>query len=308
MNIRNLCFIFLLLLYSAQIFAAHTFPAHIILKTVNGQEIDIDSYKGNTPVYIKFWATWCMDCMKQMPHLEATQKKYKGKIKIIAVNLGVNDDQSSVSNVIKKFNLSMDVVIDKDGELAQKLNLIGTPYHVVVNRVGQVVYKGYVDTNPVDDALQKVLLENGKQSPNNAQKHSVITQSESINSDGLQAVYYFATWCDWYLKSSRPNMSQQCVRSQILINELSSKNKKIKWRGVATRLWTNEEDVRKYAHKFNVSYPLEIDTTNQEIFASRIRVFPTLVLLENGKEIYRTTAFDETEMCKSRTELCKQQG
>lgn len=103
-------------------------------------------------------------------------------------------------------------------------------------------------------------------------------------------------------------MSQQCVRSQILINELSVKNKKIKWRGVATRLWTNEEDVRKYAHKFNVSYPLEIDTTNQEIFASRIRVFPTLVLLENGKEIYRTTAFDETEMCKSRTELCKQQG
>lgn len=159
MNIRNLCFIFLLL-YSAQIFAAHTFPAHIILKTVNGQEIDIDSYKGNTPVYIKFWATWCRDCMKQMPHLEATQKKYKGKIKIIAVNLGVNDDQSSVSNVIKKFNLSMDVVIDKDGELAQKLNLIGTPYHVVVNRVGQVVYKGYVDTNPVDDAILPVTHQN----------------------------------------------------------------------------------------------------------------------------------------------------
>lgn len=304
MNLRNFYYFFLLL-FSLETFGAQTFPEHVMLETVNGTQIDVDSYKGNTPVYIKFWATWCRDCIKQMPHLEATKKKYKGKIKIIGVNLGVNDDKKSVAEVINKFKLSMDIVIDKDGELAQKLNLIGTPYHVVVDKSGQIAYKGYIDTNPVDEALQKVLLDNPKQTLHKAETHSVNAESKPGQPSGQQAIFYFATWCDWYLKSSRPSMSQKCVQSQKLVNELQAKNKAITWKGVATRLWTNEEDIRKYALRFNVSYSLEIDTSNQQIFDSQVRRFPTLVLLDNGKEVFRTSDFDETKLCKARMEFCK---
>lgn len=45
-----------------------------ILKTVDGEEIDLSQYYGKKPVYLKFWATWCVPCLQQMPGFEKTQQ------------------------------------------------------------------------------------------------------------------------------------------------------------------------------------------------------------------------------------------
>jgi len=48
-----------------------------VLRTVDGATIDLAKAYGRTPVYLKFWATWCVPCRQQMPGFEAEFEKYR---------------------------------------------------------------------------------------------------------------------------------------------------------------------------------------------------------------------------------------
>ncbi|MGB6355099.1 MAG: redoxin domain-containing protein, partial [Steroidobacteraceae bacterium] len=42
----------------------------LVLKTIDGETIDLGSLYGKKAVYLKFWATWCVPCRQQMPHFQ----------------------------------------------------------------------------------------------------------------------------------------------------------------------------------------------------------------------------------------------
>lgn len=43
-------------------------------------------FKGDCPVVVDFWATWCGPCMKLMPEMEKLAAKYKGRVTFLKVN------------------------------------------------------------------------------------------------------------------------------------------------------------------------------------------------------------------------------
>src|SRR5690554_5341021 len=53
-------------------------PIHLI----SGKSVSLAEYKGERPVYLKFWATWCQPCREQMPHFEHVQKKYGDEVEV----------------------------------------------------------------------------------------------------------------------------------------------------------------------------------------------------------------------------------
>lgn len=44
------------------------------------------SFKGNTPMIIDFYASWCGPCKRLEPILEELAQTYKGKVRIVKVN------------------------------------------------------------------------------------------------------------------------------------------------------------------------------------------------------------------------------
>src|SRR5690606_20083406 len=111
------------------------------LKTIDGQDIDLSESLGKKPIYLKFWATWCVPCNEQMPKLKNIYTKYSDKITIIAVNTGFNDTVISAKKYVKKKNLPMPVVVD-DGALAGIFKLKVTPMHLVIGRDGKIAHIG----------------------------------------------------------------------------------------------------------------------------------------------------------------------
>src|SRR5262245_53058230 len=63
----------------------------VSVRTVDGEVIDLGGLYGKKAVYLKFWATWCVPCRKQMPHFEETHRKAGSDLAVIAVNAGFND-------------------------------------------------------------------------------------------------------------------------------------------------------------------------------------------------------------------------
>ena len=263
---------------------------------LSGQTAKLSQYKGKKPVYLKFWATWCQSCRKEMPHLQHTFEKYGDDVQVIAINLGVNDDLKSVKAIQKEFGLSLPIAIDKSGQLSKAFNLIGTPFHVLLDKNANVVHKGHEATAELDEKIKLVA----------AGRPIALTEAlpeavgAPVNLDGIfkktTALFFVSTWCDWYLKDSRPSISANCVHAQNEVNNLYAKYPQVNWVGVVSRLWTGETELAEYKKKFSIQHPLTIDSTNTVFFNYGVKDYPTLILIDKGKEVFRTQRIDSNEL------------
>jgi len=63
------------------------------------------------PLVINFWATYCVPCLKEMPHFQETVKKYKSQnVSLIFVSLDLQDDYpKKVEATRKKLKLTLPV-------------------------------------------------------------------------------------------------------------------------------------------------------------------------------------------------------
>ena len=57
------------------------------LQSRDGQQVSLASLKGNV-VMVNFWATWCVPCRQEMPHLQALYERYNSLgFELLAVNV-----------------------------------------------------------------------------------------------------------------------------------------------------------------------------------------------------------------------------
>lgn len=123
------------------------------LKTLNNERINLKDYKTEKPLYIKLWATWCQECIKQMPHYVEAYKQYHDKIDFLSINLDINDDLQAVQEIIKQYQLSMPVVKDHNSAFTTAFDAVFTPFHVLINRDGTVVHKGFEASEALDKKI-----------------------------------------------------------------------------------------------------------------------------------------------------------
>src|SRR5215472_5222387 len=130
----------------------------IVLKTIDGKTIDLAKLYGTKPIYLKFWATWCVPCREQMPGFERDYETLGDRVAFIAVNAAFNDSEEAVRQVQREAGMRMPIVID-DGRLAAALNLRVTPQHVVIGRDGRILYIGHLADERLQAALNDALSE-----------------------------------------------------------------------------------------------------------------------------------------------------
>jgi len=57
---------------------------------VTDAAFDEEVLKAQLPVLVDFWATWCGPCMMIAPALDKIAQNYKGKLKVVKVNVDEN--------------------------------------------------------------------------------------------------------------------------------------------------------------------------------------------------------------------------
>lgn len=127
------------------------------VETLDGKQVDLAQYVGKQPVLIEFWATWCPNCKALEPQMAAAAKKYRGKISLVGVAVGVNQSAELVKAYSTKHGLPLTVVYDKTGDAADKFDVPATSYIVILNKDGRVIYTGVGADQNIDAAIRRAL-------------------------------------------------------------------------------------------------------------------------------------------------------
>jgi len=293
-------------LVSTQLWAANI-PQKLLdtpITLTTGEVVTLAQYQNKQPVYLKFWASWCQPCLKEMPHFEHVQKQYGDKIKVIGINLGLNDDLEAVKTVQKKFNLTMPLAFDKDGNLAQSFRLLATPYHLLFDKQMNLIHVGNKASAALDNKLGLI---SQQKSIDLLNPQAIAKTGRDIpielNDGNIHGLFFTSAWCDWYLESSRPKVSQHCISYQKNINALYKKYPEVKWQGILTRLWTGEKELAKYKLKYKIQHPLAIDFSNQLFYKFNVKDLGTLLFVKDGKILYKTSSKSLADIKKQLADL-----
>ncbi|WNO09173.1 redoxin family protein [Teredinibacter sp. KSP-S5-2] len=259
------------------------------LKTLNNERINLKDYKTEKPLYIKLWATWCQECIKQMPHYVEAYKQYHDKIDFLSINLDINDDLQAVQEIIKQYQLSMPVVKDHNSAFTTAFDAVFTPFHVLINRDGTVVHKGFEASEALDKKIALLAKKDIDAAEGSVAKKT--TKPEVIQEQGKRVLFFTMAWCDWYLQETRPEVSKNCVDGQEMVNSLYAKTQNENWQILINRIWTKQEDIDAYQKKYTIAAPMKMDTENTLFQHYKIKVAPTLIVLDDGIEKLRVTQF-----------------
>lgn len=282
----------------------------VTLTTLEGRQIDLSALRGKQPVYLKFWATWCVPCRKQMPGFERLYQKDGKRLTVIAVNTGFSDDQKAIHALKNKITMSMPIVID-DGNLAGALNVRVTPTHVLIDRGGRIAHIGHLDDEKLHAALARVLATDddtgamatdppkAKQTltavlkPGDAVPRMSLTTTDGqavslVTSDEkARALVFTAPWCESYLAQSRPAVAQACRRVRLETERLA-KNGGIEWLAISSGLWASDQDLLDYKAAEKIDIPLALDADGKVFRAFNIRQIPSVVLIDRNNRIVQT--------------------
>ncbi len=248
---------------------------------------DLDKTK---PIYIKLWATWCKPCMEQMPHFQDITQEYGDKINVLAINININETMEYIGDVITKNDLTMPVLLDKNGKLSEALGLVGTPYSVLINTDNKIVYTTHESNNVLDTFIAK--LAEGSKLASQSNTVGAVEAKEAIIKPylkGSHTLFFTATWCDWYLADSRPKMAEQCKAIQSTISQFDQQEEGEAMQGFVNHLWTDKKALEDFVQLYDIDFPVKVDDDGVLFTHFNVRNIPMVIKIENGKVIERLT-------------------
>jgi len=142
-------------------FAWHPAPGApaLAFTTLQNETFHTADLRGKV-VLVKFWATSCVTCVKQMPDTVAYYQKYQDQgFDTIGVAMQY-DPANYVINFVEKRQIPFKVVLDSRGEIARAFGDVRlTPTAFLIDRQGRIVkrYLGEYDKAEFLATLEKTL-------------------------------------------------------------------------------------------------------------------------------------------------------
>ncbi len=108
-----------------------------LARRIDGENYRLSDLRGKV-VFMNFWATWCVPCLREMPAMERLNRRMAGKaFKMIAVNQGESVAQIEKFLLDKEF--SYDLLLDADGAIGANYGVNRLPLTYILDPQGRIV-------------------------------------------------------------------------------------------------------------------------------------------------------------------------
>jgi peroxiredoxin len=130
------------------------------LKALGGQEdITLSKWRGEKAVLLVFWATWCPNCLEEIPAIKEINAVFKDSIKVVAVNADINDSLSKAIAYKSKNSINYTLAYDHGTKVSRLYGVVGIPTVFILDKAGTVRYKdtGVPKPAEIEENMTKLL-------------------------------------------------------------------------------------------------------------------------------------------------------
>jgi len=107
------------------------------LDRLGGGEIRLADYKGEKPVVLDFWTSWCPNCQRDMPKTSRLYEEYRDQVEVIGINM--QETEGITQKFIDQRNIIFPIVMDPSGRTSNQYGVKYTNTHVLIDKDGNVM-------------------------------------------------------------------------------------------------------------------------------------------------------------------------
>lgn len=163
---RKILFVPLMSLFVISVFAQEVAP-DFTLSDVDGDQFSLSDYTEKV-VLLDFFATWCSDCISQIPHLKSLQAEFGEDLVIISISVSPSFDTDEKLRQFRQNN-GIDWIVARDiTGIGEEYNVDMIPELVIVDREGYIRHQhvGPIEYAVLREEIYEIMQES--ESPNNA--------------------------------------------------------------------------------------------------------------------------------------------
>jgi thiol-disulfide isomerase/thioredoxin len=116
-------------------------PGELRGATVDGQQVDLASYRGST-VVLNVWGSWCGPCQKEAPALQAASVALAPKgVKFLGINIREDGNQARAKAFERTYGITYPSLFDSTGYLLALRGVVAAnavPSTVIVDAQGRI--------------------------------------------------------------------------------------------------------------------------------------------------------------------------
>jgi thiol-disulfide isomerase/thioredoxin len=124
---------------------------------LQGRTVDSAALRGKV-VLVDFWATWCVPCESEIPHLVEWQNQFATQ-GLQVVGLSMDDTAGPVKTYAEKHKISYPVAMADEKTIAAFGGVLGLPANILIGRDGKQIVKhvGVTDINLLQQEVERAL-------------------------------------------------------------------------------------------------------------------------------------------------------
>ena len=103
-----------------------------------GGDFQLSAQKGKV-VVINFFASWCVSCGEETPHIEKVSREYATQ-PVAFLGIAVDDTEKKAKEFLKKSGLTIPAGLDRTGKIKDAYGLYGMPTTFFIDKSGKISY------------------------------------------------------------------------------------------------------------------------------------------------------------------------
>jgi peroxiredoxin len=132
----------------------------VSMTTLEGKPLRLSDFRGKT-VVLDFWATWCVPCIADLPHLQAVHERFSKRDDFVMIAISLDLDEQTLRGFLEKHKLPWHHVFGEDGgaqTVADRFGVRAIPMIFIIEPEGEITAVG-VRGEQIVEAIERVLEE-----------------------------------------------------------------------------------------------------------------------------------------------------